>query len=253
MAFTLPRPGDDEPETAWHDELQANLDLLAALNPSNPLEAMLAIQAIAANAGALDASRLAFEPGAPAAQALRHRACANALARTATTALRLLKQQKALPVGPPRDWGDAVADLGEAWRNAPARPAESARTGKAAAAESETVVRWIDELDDAEVQIAVEQERREKAGEPELPRKPGQPKVLYRYKADDYIHKFKPDPKNFQPYPGYENMTMSERREFFGYTYTGPNGPPEALTPASRDLMLKQMAEEELLKAEYGM
>ena len=39
-------------------------------------------------------------------------------------------------------------------------------------------------------------------------------------------------------------MTMSERREYFGYTYTGPNGPPEALTPASRDLMIKQMAEQ---------
>ena len=45
---------------------------------------------------------------------------------------------------------------------------------------------------------------------------------------------------------------MAERREFFGYTYIGPNGPPEALTPASRDEMLKQQGIEELLDAEYG-
>jgi hypothetical protein len=104
--------------------------------------------------------------------------------------------------------------------------------------------------------IAFEQERREKAGEPPLPRKPGQPIVLYRYKPTDYIHKFSPDPKNWQKYPGFENMTMAERRAMFGYTYTGPNGPPEALTPASRDEMLKEMAKQEeiekLLDAEYG-
>jgi hypothetical protein len=106
------------------------------------------------------------------------------------------------------------------------------------------------------VQIAVEQERRQKAGEPPLPRKPGRPIVLYRYKPTDYIHKFSPDLKNWQKYPGFENMTMAERRAMFGYTYTGPNGPPEALTPASRDEMLKQMAieeaNEEALDAEYG-
>ncbi len=81
---------------------------------------------------------------------------------------------------------------------------------------------------------------------------PASPLVLYRYKPEDYIHKFKPDPKKFRKYPGYENMTMAERREFFGYTYTGPNGPPEALTPASRDEMLKQIESEKLLDAEHG-
>ena len=40
----------------------------------NAFEAMLAIQIIAANAGMLDASRLAFEPDTTAAQALRQRA-----------------------------------------------------------------------------------------------------------------------------------------------------------------------------------
>ena len=46
---------------------------------------------------------------------------------------------------------------------------------------------------------------------------------------------------------------MAERRDFFGYSYDGPLGPAEALTPASRDLMLAQQAAEEKLKEEYGM
>ena len=252
MAFTLPRPGDDEPESAWHDEVEVALDTLSALNPRNPIEVILAVQVVAATAAAQDACRLAFEPGAPETQAHRHRASATAMNRTVTTAMRLLNQQWKRPLGPRRDWGDAAADLGAAWRQAPARPAAAARTGKAPDAIPETIVKWIDEIDDAEVQIAEEQDRRQKAGEPPLPRKPGQPIVLYRYKPTDYIHKFSPDPKNWQKYPGFENMTMAERRAMFGYTYTGPNGPPEALTPASRDEMLKQMAIEEALDAEYG-
>jgi hypothetical protein len=252
MAFTLPRPGDDEPESAWHEEVDAALDTLAALDPRNPIELILALQIIAAAAAAQDAQRLAFEPGASESQAHRHRASAAAMTRTVTTAMRLLTQPWKRPVGPRRDWGDAAADVGEAWRQAPARPAAAAHNSKTADDTPETIVRWIDELTDEEVQIAIEQERREKAGEPPLPRKPGQPIVLYRYKPTDYIHKFSPDPKNWQKYPGFENMTMAERRAMFGYTYTGPNGPPEALTPASRDEMLKQIESEKLLDAEYG-
>jgi hypothetical protein len=47
MAFTLPRPGDDEPETAWQDEVEVALDILAALDPCNPIELILAVQVIA--------------------------------------------------------------------------------------------------------------------------------------------------------------------------------------------------------------
>jgi hypothetical protein len=253
MAFTLPRPGDDEPESAWQEEVEAALDILAALDPHNPIELILVLQVIAATAAAQDAQRLAFEPGASEAQAHRHRASAAAMTRTVTTAMRMLNQPWKRPVGPRRDWGDAAADVGAAWHQAPARPLAALHTGKTAADDTpETIVRWIDELTDEEVQIASEQERREKEGEPPLPRKPGQPIVLYRYKPTDYIHKFSPDPKNWQKYPGFENMTMAERRAMFGYTYTGPNGPPEALTPASRDEMLKQIESEKLLDAEYG-
>jgi len=165
----------------------------------------------------------------------------------------VLDRQRRLPAAPERDWGDVPAELGTEWQAAPTRPVEPTRTGKTAPDDTpETIVKWIDELDDAELQIAVEQERGRNVGEPSLARRPGQPIVLYRYKPTDYIHKFSPDPKNWQKYPGFENMTMAERRAMFGYTYTGPNGPPEALTPASRDEMLKQEEIEKLLDAEYG-
>jgi len=258
MTFTLPRPGPDEPDSAWYDEVEVALDTIAALNPSNPVEVILAIQLIAATAAERDAYRLAFEPGAPETQAHRHRANAAAMNRSVAAALRLLNRQRKQPVGPRRDWGDVVVDLGDAWRQAPARPAEAARsagsagTGKATAEDTPEVInKWFDEIDDVELAIATEQERRQQAGEPPLPRKPGAPIVIYSHKPRDYIHKFTPDPKNWQKYPGFENMTMAERREFFGYKYTGPNGPPEALTPASRDEMLAQMKIEEALDAEY--
>jgi hypothetical protein len=216
MVLTLARPGADEPETAWRDTVQGGLDKLGALDPRDPIEAMLAVQIIAANAGALDAYRLAFEPGTTAAQALRQRANAASLIRAMTGAMRLLAQQRALPAAPARDWGSAEAPSG----------------ATAAEEEPETIVKWIDEIDDAELAIAVEQDRREKAGEPPLPTKG--PKVLYRYKPEDYIRRFKPDERAKRPYPGWENMTKPERREFFGYTYTGPVAPLEMLTPESQ-------------------
>ena len=132
------------------------------------------------------------------------------------------------------------------------RPAEAARGGKAAEAEPEEIVRWIDEIDDVELAEAVEADRREKAGEPALPRKPG-PKVIYKYKPDDYIHRFKPDERAQRQYPGWENMTMAERREFFGYTYTGPVAPLSMLTPASRAAGEAALAVEAVLRDEYGM
>src|SRR5208337_4079002 len=86
----------------------------------------------------------------------------------------------------------------------------------ALAAEPEEVIRWIDEIDDAELAEAVEADRREKAGEPPLPRKP-RPKVIYKYTPNDCARRWKPDERAARPYPGRENMTKPERREFFGY------------------------------------
>jgi len=232
MVLTLARPAADAPQSAWQEVVQDGLDMLGILAPRNALEAMLAIQIIASNAGMLDAYRLAFEPDTTAAQALRQRASGSALGRGISTAMRLLKQQRALPMAPVIDWGTAVADLAAMWRAEPPRPAEAARSGKSDEAEPETIVKWIDEIDDAELAIAEEQERRELAGEPPLPRTG--PKVVYRYKPNDYIHKFKPDERAKRPYPGWENMTKPERREFFGYTYEGPVAPLTMLTPASQ-------------------
>ena len=252
LTLALPRPAAEEPATAWQQTVQAALDNLDVLNPRNALEAFLAIQFIALGTAALDACRLAFEAGASAVQARHHRASAAGLTRSMTGLNRMLAAQRLQSPAAGRDWGETAAEQAALWQATPARPPESAHTGKAADDTPATIVKWMDELEDAEVAIAIEQERRQKAGEPPLPRKPGQPIVVYSYKPTDYVYKFKPDPKNFQKYPGWENMTMAERREFFGYTYTGPNGPPEALTPASRDEMLKQIEIEKLLDAEYG-
>ena len=232
MVLTLGRPAADAPASVWQEIVQDALDSLGILAPRNAFEAMLAIQMIAANAGMLDASRLAFEPATTAPHALRHRACASALGRGIAGAARLLRQHRALPVAPAIDWGTAATDLAAAWQAAPPRPAEAAQSGKPAEAEPETIVKWIDKIDDAELAIAEEQERREQAGEPPLPRTG--PKVDYRYKPDDYIHKFKPDERAKRPYPGWENMTKPERREFFGYDYEGPVAPLSMLTPESQ-------------------
>jgi hypothetical protein len=215
------------------------------------MEAMFAVQIIAANAGMVDALRIAFEADTDAKHALRQRASASALARALAVAARLLKEQRGRPAGEARNWGDAVAGLASGWRAAAPRPAEVPRGAKAAV-DAEPIVRWIDELNDAELAVAVEEDRKEKAGEPPLPAGPG-PKVLYRYKPDDYARRWKPDPRAWRVYPGWENMTLHQRREFFGYTYTGPLGPIEALSPAGQIAMLADQAEEAALVAEYGM
>ena len=138
-----------------------------------------------------------------------------------------------MPAVPARDWGGAVEALAAAWQQAPARPVEAARGAKAAEAEPEEVIRWIDEIDDDEMNEEIERLRRVEAGEPPLPARPG-PRRIYKYKPDDYALRWVPDERAKRKYPGWENMTKAERREFFNYTYTGPVAPLEMLTPASR-------------------
>jgi hypothetical protein len=232
MVLTLPRPPADAPETAWQEVVQAGLNRLEALDPRDALQTMLAVTVIATQAGAVDACRLAFAPDASAVQALRQRASAAALLRVMAGALRSLKQLRLQPAAPARDWGDAAAVLAGVMQQAPARPAEAARVG-AAVAEPAEIIRWIDEIDDAEMNEEIERLRREAAGEPPLPVKPG-PRRIYKYKEGDYARTWVPDERAARKYPGWENMTKPERREFFGYTYTGPVAPLEMLTPASR-------------------
>ncbi len=233
MVLTLPRPPADAPETAWQEVVQAGLDRLDALDPRDALQTMLAVTVIATQAGAVDACRLAFDPDASAVQALRQRASAAALLRVMAGALRSLKQLRLQPAAPARDWADAAAVLAGVMREAPARPAEAARGGKAAVEEPGEIIRWIDEIDDAEMNEEIERLRREAAGEPALPVKPG-PRRIYKYKEGDYARTWVPDERAARKYPAWENMTKPERREFFGYTYTGPVAPLEMLTPASR-------------------
>jgi hypothetical protein len=63
-------------------------------------------------------------------------------------------------------------------QQAPARPAEAARGSKAAAEEPAEIIRWIDEIADAEMNAEIERLRREAAGEPSLRVKLG-PKRIY--------------------------------------------------------------------------
>jgi hypothetical protein len=233
MVLTLPGPPADAPETAWPEVVQGGLDRLGVLDPRDALQTMLAVTVIATHAGAVDACRLAFAPDASAVQALRQRASATALARVMAGALPSLKQLRLQPAVPARDWGDAAEVLAGVVQQAPARPAEAAHGGKAAAEEPAEIIRWIDEIDDAEMNEEIERLRREAAGEPVLPVKPG-PRRIYKYKPDDYALTWVPDERAARRYPGWENMTKPERREFFGYTYIGPVAPLEMLTPASR-------------------
>jgi hypothetical protein len=233
MVLTLPRPPADAPETAWQEAVQAGLDELEVLDPRDAIEAMLAIQFIALSAGVVDASRLAFDPGTTAAQALKQRASAASLGRVAIATMRLLERQRMQPAVAARAWGGAAETLAAAWRQEPARPAEAPAGAKAAEAEPEEIVRWIDEIEDAEMDEEIERLRRAEAGEPPLPVRPG-PRRVYKYKPDDYALRWVPDERAKLKYPGWENMTKPERRAFFGYTYTGPVAPLEMLTPASR-------------------
>ncbi len=63
MALALPRPGPDEPETAWQETVQGGLDTLGILDPRDALEATLAIQFVALGAAATDACRLCSSRG----------------------------------------------------------------------------------------------------------------------------------------------------------------------------------------------
>ena len=95
MVLTLARPAADAPEAIWTAIVQGALDQLDTIDPRDAIEAMFAVQIIAANAGMVDALRVAFEVDSDAKHALRQRASASALAR---------------------DWDEAVAGFGRVGR-----------------------------------------------------------------------------------------------------------------------------------------
>ena len=91
MVLTLARPAADALEAIWTAIVQGALDQLDTIDPRDAIEAMFAVQIIAANAGMVDALRIAFEADTDAKHALRQRASASALARALAVAARLLK------------------------------------------------------------------------------------------------------------------------------------------------------------------
>ena len=234
LVGTLPRPAADAPPAAWAAVAQAGLESLDALAPRDPFEALLAVQIVASSVAAADACRLAFAPDASGAEARRQRASAVALSRSTAALLGLLKQRQQLPAAVVRDWRAVAPDAGGGVAGGAGRPAE-ARVGRGRGATpggvaADTIVRWYDEVPDEELAEHNERERRRAAGEPPLPEPPG-PRRIYMHKPDDYALRWKPDPRNFQHYPGWENMTKPERRAFFGYTYEGPVAPLSMLSP----------------------
>lgn len=210
MVLTLARPAADAPDTVWQAVVQDGLDTLAALDPRDPVEAKVAIHIIAANAAALDAYRVAFEPSTTAAQALRDRAGACALTRAMMGSIRLLKQQRAMPVAAARHWGNAATGLTAAWQEARAGSAEAAQGGKPAEAEPEPVIRRLDEAPDDAPAEAAERDRREEPGAPALPLEPGR-KQIYQHKPDDQALRGKLDPIAWRPGPGCEAMSTPQQ------------------------------------------
>jgi len=55
MALALPRPGPEEPETAWRETVQGGFETLGMLDRRDALEATLAVQFVALGAAATDA------------------------------------------------------------------------------------------------------------------------------------------------------------------------------------------------------
>jgi hypothetical protein len=164
----------------------------------------------------------------------------------------MFAQRKNLPAGPARDWGDTAVALGALWRQAPVRQAEAVPGGRAAKAEPAEITRWYDEVPDEELAVENERVRRERAGEPALPPPPG-PRRIYKHRPGDYALTWKgPDPRNLEHYPGWENMTMAERRTFFDYTYAGPGCPISMLSPESQAEYAAQQAADAAERKEYG-
>jgi hypothetical protein len=182
MVRTPPRPAADAADAVWDAVVQESLDRLAAFDPRHRPEVMLTIQIIAANAGALDAYRIAFEPGTIAAEALRHRAGAASLTRAMMGAMRLLKRQRVIPALSRRDWHGAAPE--GALQAAPARPTVGA---KHAEAEPETIIRRLHRVSDDDLAAEVERRRHKAAGEPG-------PMRVCQHQPDGYALRWKPDP-----------------------------------------------------------
>src|SRR5262245_52246151 len=94
LCSSLPPPAVDTPEArALRDDLA--YAAVEALYPADAAEAELAVQAVAANAHAMDSFRMAGQPDRSEDFVLRCRAQAQSMMRTAQSAIRALERRQA--------------------------------------------------------------------------------------------------------------------------------------------------------------
>lgn len=104
-----------ESEPVQQRHLSAALIALAATNPRDPIEVMLAVQAVSAYQAACACWRIGMNLRSPRGESTRHISAAATAARTFDTMLRAMERRQAkplsVPVGrpPPRAWADDPA------------------------------------------------------------------------------------------------------------------------------------------------
>ena len=98
LAETL-RIEDKDPDTAKMNRLVAAQNALLAFVPSEPTEAMLAAQLVAAHHAAMDCLKMAMRPFQPPETVVRLRSSAHSMIRAQTHLLRALERHRGWPAG----------------------------------------------------------------------------------------------------------------------------------------------------------
>jgi len=99
LAATIPAGTGPASATAeaWAEQWDAARELFDAMQPRNPIEAVLAARAVAAHHASMDMYARAAVPGTTDEKALRLCASAAAASRSFDTALRMLEKRQAKP------------------------------------------------------------------------------------------------------------------------------------------------------------
>jgi hypothetical protein len=90
---------DKDPETAKMNRKMGAQNALLAFVPSEPTEAMLAAQAVAAHHAAMDCLKMAMRPFQPPETVVRLRSSAHSMIRAQTHLLRALERHRGWPAG----------------------------------------------------------------------------------------------------------------------------------------------------------
>jgi hypothetical protein len=208
LARALPQRPDD-PDDPPEERIEVALEAVAGLCPRNAVEAMLAIQFVVGCAAALDTFEQAADAALEAEAVRRLRGTANALQRSADRARQaLLKLQSepepaALASEVVKGWDCDLPALA-ALRRKTAPPAEKAAAKPAARPWGNK--RYWHELTNEELAAVKAAQARGEAVN--ITYKPGDPALL-----------FTPDPRSSLPYKRWEDMTMEERRQRYGYRH----------------------------------